>query len=98
MELFPNRVLIELSRIAFQIIVLPKDDSTDFAQERRLDLPYWTMIWEICVLVDVSKCLDILSDGASSILTWVQADTASVLILCQLLLQPSLVMLMIPVQ
>ena len=74
---FPNRVLIGFSQIAFPIIVLPKDDRTDSAQEERLDLPYWTMIWAICVLVDVSKDLDILtseflnSDGASSILTWV---------------------------
>ena len=29
---FPNRVLIELSRIAFHIIVVPEDDRTDFAQ------------------------------------------------------------------
>ena len=41
------------------------------------------MIWAICVSVDVSKYLDILTlgifnnFGASSILTWVQADTAS---------------------
>ena len=68
---------MELSRIAFAITVLQKDDRTDFAQEERLDLPYWTMIWATCVLVDVSKYLDILisvffnSDGASSILTWV---------------------------
>ena len=38
---------------------LPKDDRTDFAQEERLDLPYWTMIQAICVVVDESKCLDI---------------------------------------
>ena len=55
----PNRVLIGFSQIAFPIIVLPKDDHTDFAQEERLDLPYWTMIWAICVVVDESKCLDI---------------------------------------
>ena len=34
----------ELSRIAFRIMVLPKDDRTDFVQKERLDLPYWTMI------------------------------------------------------
>ena len=55
----PNRVPIELSQIAFPIIVLPKDDHTDSAQEERLDLPYWTMILAICVVVDESKCLDI---------------------------------------
>ena len=61
MELFPKRVPIELSRIAFPIIVLPKDDRTDFAQEERLDLPYWTLMLAICVLVDVSNYLDILT-------------------------------------
>ena len=61
------------SQIAFPIIVLPKDDHTDFAQEERLCLPYWTMIWAICVVVDASKCLDTLileifhNFGASSI-------------------------------
>ena len=34
---------------------------SDFAQEERLDLSYWTMIWAIRVLVDESKCLDILT-------------------------------------
>ena len=32
------------SQIAFPITVLPKDDRTDYAQEARLGLPYWTMI------------------------------------------------------
>ena len=45
-----NRVPIELSR----------DDQTDFAQEERLG-PCWTMVWAICVSVDVSKYLDILT-------------------------------------
>ena len=54
-----NHVVIELSRSAFPITVLPKDDRTDFAQEERLGLPYWTMILAICVVVDESKCLDI---------------------------------------
>ena len=58
LKLFPNRIFKELSRIAFPIIVLPKDDRTDFAQEERLGLPYWTMILAICVVVDESKCLD----------------------------------------
>ena len=40
----PNRTSIRFSQFAFPIIVLPKDDRTDFAQEERLDLPYWTMI------------------------------------------------------
>ena len=38
--------------------VVPKDDRTDIVQEERLGLPYWTMILAICVVVDVSKCLD----------------------------------------
>ena len=50
LELFPKRVPIELSR----------DDQTDFAQEERLG-PCWTMVWAICVSVDVSKYLDILT-------------------------------------
>ena len=40
------------------MIVLPKDDHTDFAQER-LGLPYWTMISAFCVVVDDTRCLDI---------------------------------------
>ena len=43
---------------AFPILVLPKDDRTNSFQEERLDLPYWTMILAICVVVDESKCLD----------------------------------------
>ena len=67
LELFPNRVPVELSQIAFPIIVLPQGDRTDFAQEKRLDLPYWTMILAgICVLVDVSKYLVILKDERSA--------------------------------
>ena len=60
-ELFPNHVLIELSRITFPTIVLPQDERTDFAQEEQPDLPYWTMTLAICALVDVSKYLDILT-------------------------------------
>ena len=60
-KLFPNRVQVELSRIAFPITDLPKDDRTDFAQEERLGLPCWTMILAICVLLNVSKYLDILT-------------------------------------
>ena len=59
LELSPNRNSIGFSQIAFPITFLPKDDRTDFAQEERLDLPYWTMILAICVVVDESKCLDI---------------------------------------
>ena len=33
LELFPNRILIKLPRIAFPTIVLPKDDRTDYAQK-----------------------------------------------------------------
>ena len=38
-----NRISIRFSQIPFPIIVLPKDDHTDFVQEERLGLPYWTM-------------------------------------------------------
>ena len=55
----PNRTSVGFSQIAFPITVLPKDDRTDFVQEERLGLPYWTMILAICVVVDESKCLDI---------------------------------------
>ena len=59
LEFSPSHVSIRFSQIAFPIIVLPKDDDrTDSAQEERLDLPYWTMILAICVVVDESKCLD----------------------------------------
>ena len=63
--------------MAFPIIVLPKDDRTNSFQKERLDLPYWTMILAIFVVVDESKCLDIpileffYNFGASSIFTWV---------------------------
>ena len=64
LKLFPNRVPIELSQIAFTIKVLPEVDRTDFIQEERLGLPYWTMILAICALVDVSKYLNILTLAA----------------------------------
>ena len=51
LEFSPIHVSIGLSQIAFPIVVLPKDDHTDFAQEERLGLPYWTMILAICVVV-----------------------------------------------
>ena len=60
LEFSPNRVSIGFSQIAFPIIVLPKDDRTNSAQEERLGLPYWTMVQAVCVLVGVSKYLDIL--------------------------------------
>ena len=58
-KLSPNGALSGFSQIAFPTTVLPKGDRTDFAQEEWLDLPYWTMIWTICVVVDESNCLDI---------------------------------------
>ena len=67
----------------FPITILPKDDHTDFVQEERLGLPYWTMIQTICVVVDESTSLNIPilefeNDlWASFIFIWVQADTAS---------------------
>ena len=47
LEFSPSHVSIGLSQIAFAIIVLPKDDRTDFAQEERLDLRHWTMSFAI---------------------------------------------------
>ena len=76
-KLSPNRTSKGVSQIAFPITVLPTDDRTDFAQEERLDLPYWTMILATCVVVDESKRLDIPIWGIfnnfeeSSIFTWV---------------------------
>ena len=58
LEFSTSHVSTGFSQIAFPIIVLPKDDRTDSAQEERLGLPYWTMILAICVVVDESKCLD----------------------------------------
>ena len=58
LEFSPSHVSIGFSQIAFPIIVMPKDDRTDSAQEERLGLQYWTMILAICVVVDESKCLD----------------------------------------
>ena len=85
----PIQVPIELSRIAFPITVMLKDDRTDFVQEEQLVLQCWTMIWATCVLVDVSRCLDILTWEVAAmlerppLLTWVLADTASAACLAQ---------------
>ena len=59
LEFSPNRVSIGFSQIAFPIIVLSEDDRTDFVQEERLGLPYWTMIKAICFVVDETTCLEI---------------------------------------
>ena len=59
----PNGASIGFSQIAFPITVLPKDDHTDFAQEERLGLPYWTMMLAICVVYTNPN-------------VWTQADTA----------------------
>ena len=40
----PNRISIGFARIAFPIIVLPKDDRKNFAHVKRIGLPRWTMI------------------------------------------------------
>ena len=58
LEFSPSHVSIGFSQIAFPIIVLPKDDRTNSAQEEQPGLQYWTMILAICVVVDESKCLD----------------------------------------
>ena len=60
-ETFPNlefsssHVSTRFSQIAFPTTVLPKGDRTDFVQEERLGLPFWTMIQTICVVVDEFK-------------------------------------------
>ena len=105
---FPSRVLMELSRIAFPMIVLLKDDRTNSFQEERLGLPYWTMILAICVLVDVSNYLDILIWGwcifhSDLGISWYCVGCLSLRILVvllqrPLLLLPSFMMLMILVQ
>ena len=59
LELSPSHSSIGSSQIAFPTIVPAKGWHTDFAQEERLGLPYWTMILATCVVVDESKCLDI---------------------------------------
>ena len=56
--IFSHPCFNRIFSIAFHITVLPKDDHTDSCQEEQLDLPYWTMIEAICVVVDVSKYLD----------------------------------------
>ena len=56
---------------------MPKDDRKDSVQEERLGLPYWTMIWAICVVVGRIQMsghsdLGFFSNlGASSIFIWV---------------------------
>ena len=83
LEISPIHVSIGFSQNAFPITILPKDDHTDFAQEQRLGLPYWTMILAICVVVDESKCLDTpiwefsITCEHLPFFTWVKADTAS---------------------
>ena len=59
LETFSQPYFNRIFSNCLSIIVLPKDDSTDSAQEEHLDLPYWTMIWAISVSVDESKYLDI---------------------------------------
>ena len=44
LEFSPIHISIGFSRITFPIMVLPKYDRTDSAQEEQLGLPYWTMI------------------------------------------------------
>ena len=55
----PRHVSVRFSQITFPETVLLKDARTNSFQEERLGLPYWTMISTICVVVDISKSLDI---------------------------------------
>ena len=58
-------------------------------QEERLGLPCWTMIWAICVLVDVSKYQDTLTLEFSMTLVHLPFWPECTLITCPLLvLQP----------
>ena len=75
-ELFPKCILIELSRT--------KDDRTDFVQEEQPDLPYWTHDFGHLCFGRRIQNIWIFGPwefsntyGASSIFTWVLADTAS---------------------
>ena len=82
-KLFPNRVPKEFSQIAFPTVVLPEGDRTNSLGEERLDLPYWTMILaNLCfgkrIQISGHSDFGIFNNvGASSILTWVYAGTAS---------------------
>ena len=70
------------SQIAFPKRVLPKDDRTDSVQEERLGLPYWTIDFgHLCcgrrIQLSGHSDFGIFNNlEASSIFTWVQADTA----------------------
>ena len=48
-----------LLSIVFSMAIRFLEDRTNVVQEVPRDLPYWTMIWGICVSVDVSKHLNI---------------------------------------
>ena len=71
------------SQIAFLVTVLPKDDHTDFAQEDRLgssvlDQDFGQLCFGGRIQMSGHSDLGIFNNaGASYILTWVQADTAS---------------------
>ena len=83
LETFSQLYFKRISQIAFPLTVLPKDDRTVFVQEERLGLRYWTTDfghWCRARRIQTSgHCdLEILRKlGASSIFTWVYADTAS---------------------
>ena len=53
--------LIKLLQIAVTTTVLPKDGSTDSAQEEQLGLPYWTMISATRVFVREVKAFRVSS-------------------------------------
>ena len=61
LKIFPTCVLIRLFRAAFPITVKQVDDQTDFVQEERLGLPVKTKISATSVVVDVSRCQDVLT-------------------------------------
>ena len=99
---FPTVFQLNFLKIGFLITVLPKDDRTDLAQEEKtgssiLDHDLGHLCFGRRIQVSGHSDFGIFNnDGASSILTWVSADTASAGSLDKRpwLLRPSFVMQM----
>ena len=58
---FPILIPIELFQIVFLTIIQRVGDHTAFVQEEQLRLQCWPKISAACVVVDLSKYLDILT-------------------------------------
>ena len=74
LELFPTRISKELFQIAVPIIVLPKDDRTDCAQEDDVGHLY---LGRGIQLSGHSDFVILNNGGASSILIWAWSDTCN---------------------